>query len=95
MLSSVTKHLLHCLLLATVILVFEYVSGGLQWGNQARRDIDPWVRYGVLGTIALYVMRILTFLSFPQVSQRQQIILIYFENIETLVFNWVIFKNCN
>lgn len=66
MLSSWIKHLLHCFLFGTVVLLFEYVSGGLSFGK-VQENIDPWATYGVVGTIVLYLLRILTFLTIPQV----------------------------
>ncbi|XP_015599343.1 beta-1,4-mannosyltransferase egh [Cephus cinctus] len=67
MLTNTTKHVLHCCLLATVILVFELVSGGICWGTAQSRTFDPWARYGFVGAFTLYLLRILAFLSFPQV----------------------------
>ncbi|XP_001601907.2 beta-1,4-mannosyltransferase egh [Nasonia vitripennis] len=67
MLNSWTKHILHCCLLATFILVFEFVSGGLHWGPRDQSQFDPWVQYGFAGALTLYLLRTLTFLSFPQV----------------------------
>ncbi|XP_051155651.1 beta-1,4-mannosyltransferase egh [Leptopilina boulardi] len=67
MLSSWTKHTLHCCLLITVILVFEYVSGGLRWNATEKDELNPWIEYGYFGAATLYFLRILTFLSLPQV----------------------------
>jgi len=67
MLNSITKHILHCWLLLVVILVFEFVSGGLRWDADKKEEIDPWERYGIIGAIILYLLRTMTFLSFPQV----------------------------
>lgn len=67
MLSSWTKHILHCCLLITVIIVFEYVSGGLRWNATEKDELNPWTKYGYLGAAVLYFLRILTFLSLPQV----------------------------
>ncbi|XP_014209985.1 beta-1,4-mannosyltransferase egh isoform X2 [Copidosoma floridanum] len=67
MLSSWIKHTLHCFLLVTVILLFEFVSGGLHWGPRDQSQLDPWHQYGFVGTLVLYLLRTLTFLSFPQV----------------------------
>nr|CAD7574860.1 unnamed protein product [Timema californicum] len=66
MLSSRTKHILHCLLLLTVITVFEWCSGGVKLGDQIN-DLDPWERYGYVGCVVLYLLRLLAFLSLPQV----------------------------
>lgn len=67
MLSSWTKHTLHCCLLITVIVVFEYVSGGLRWNTNVKDELNPWTEYGYFGASFLYFLRILTFLSLPQV----------------------------
>ncbi|KOC69294.1 Beta-1,4-mannosyltransferase egh [Habropoda laboriosa] len=67
MLNSVTKHILHCCLLLTVIIVFELIAGGISWNNSKKETFDPWVQYGFLGALTLYFLRTLTFLSFPQV----------------------------
>ena len=61
------KHALHCCLLAFVIFVFEIVSGGIRWAPQEEKELDPWIQYGLIGALILYFLRILTFLSFPQV----------------------------
>ncbi|KAF7393032.1 hypothetical protein HZH66_008865 [Vespula vulgaris] len=67
MLSSIMKHVLHCCLLLIVILIFEFVSGGLQWNIDKTEQLDPWVRYGFFGALILYLLRSVTFLSLPQV----------------------------
>lgn len=71
MLTSKTKHYLHCLLFFTVILVFEIFSGGLKVLNVGAlvpaTDINPWVQYGVVGAAILYILRLITFLPLPQV----------------------------
>lgn len=67
MLSSITKHISHCCLLLIVILVFEFVSGGLRWDIDQKEEIDPWARYGIIGAVTLYLLRTVTFLSLPQV----------------------------
>lgn len=67
MLNSVTKHILHCCLLFIVIIAFELISGGLSWNNDKKEELDPWAQYGFVGALTLYLLRTLTFLSFPQV----------------------------
>ncbi|CAL8081439.1 unnamed protein product [Orchesella dallaii] len=70
MVSARTKHLLHVCLMIVVVLVFEWIAGGL-WMSEVERlkmdMLDPWELYGVLATFILYGLRILTFLAFPQV----------------------------
>lgn len=65
--NSVTKHILHCCLLFIVIITFELLAGGLSWNSEKKETLDPWIQYGFLGALTLYLLRILTFLSFPQV----------------------------
>lgn len=67
MLTGRTKHVLHCILLFTVIAVFEVCTGGVRLGNSGPEEFDPWDRYGYVGTCVLYLLRLLTFLSLPQV----------------------------
>lgn len=67
MLSSIAKHVSHCCLLLVFILIFEFVSGGLRWNADEIVEIDPWTQYGIFGTIILYLLRTVTFLSLPQV----------------------------
>lgn len=67
MLSSIAKHILHCCLLAIVILIFEYVSGALSFSDAPKPEINLIADYGIIGTTILYLLRALTFLSIPQV----------------------------
>ncbi|XP_047003886.1 beta-1,4-mannosyltransferase egh [Schistocerca americana] len=67
MLSSRTKHILHCCLLLTVIAIFEICTGGIRLGSDKQQDFDPWERYGYFGAFSLYLIRLLTFLPLPQV----------------------------
>ncbi|CAG7834992.1 unnamed protein product [Allacma fusca] len=66
MVSSRTKHLLHCLLLAVIVISFEILAGGINFGEKPE-EIDPWIVYGVPLTLLLYILRLLTFLALPQV----------------------------
>lgn len=67
MLTSKAKHLLHCCFLFTVIAIFEICTGGVKLWQAETVEIDPWLRYGVTGTIILYLLRLVTFLPLPQV----------------------------
>ncbi|XP_017764930.1 PREDICTED: beta-1,4-mannosyltransferase egh [Eufriesea mexicana] len=67
MLSSITKHILHCCLMLIVIIIFELITGGLSWSDNKKETFDPWVQYGFFGALTLYLLRTFTFLSFPQV----------------------------
>jgi egghead protein (zeste-white 4 protein) len=68
-LSSTDKHILHCILLLSVIVVFECLSGGLKlWYTDADTvPIDPFVAYGWWTAAGLYLFRVLALLSLPQV----------------------------
>lgn len=69
MLSSWTKHLLHCALLVFVISVFEIWSGGIKLSADVQNtfNFNPWERYGYIWCSMLYLLRCLTFLPLPQV----------------------------
>uniref|UniRef100_A0A0A9Z343 Beta-1,4-mannosyltransferase egh n=1 Tax=Lygus hesperus TaxID=30085 RepID=A0A0A9Z343_LYGHE len=67
MLSSTVKHGLHCLLLFTVIFVFELTTGGLKLFETEAIVIDPWETYGYIGTTFLYILRLLAFLPLPHI----------------------------
>uniref|UniRef100_A0A1B6HJR4 Glycosyltransferase 2-like domain-containing protein n=1 Tax=Homalodisca liturata TaxID=320908 RepID=A0A1B6HJR4_9HEMI len=67
MLTSQSKHFLHCLLFFTLIVFFELFTGGVKLTSDRELNFDPWERYGYLGAFVLYMLRLLTFLSLPQV----------------------------
>lgn len=67
MLNSISKHLLHCALLATLLVLFEVFSGGIKVNENSFVSIDPWEEYGTIPTLLLYTLRLLTFLTLPQV----------------------------
>ncbi|XP_023026805.2 egghead [Leptinotarsa decemlineata] len=71
MLSSKTKHYLHCLLFFTVIVIVEIFAGGIKvlegGAFVPATEINPWVQYGILGASLLYLLRLMTFLPLPQV----------------------------
>lgn len=67
MLTSRAKHVLHCCFLFTVIAAFELFTGGVKLWKEDTVEVDPWERYGVVGTIVLYLLRLITFLPLPQV----------------------------
>lgn len=71
MLSSKTKHCLHCILFITVIIIFEIFAGGIKIFDGGvfvpRSEINPWIEYGLLGATILYILRLITFLPLPQV----------------------------
>lgn len=65
--NSTSKHLLHCCLLFGVVLFFEIFAGGIKISENSFVVLDPWAEYGTTTTIILYLLRILTFLTLPQV----------------------------
>ncbi len=67
-LSSKTKHLLHCSLFLSLILMFELMSGGLiLWYTDSDNPTqDPFISYGYFTTYLLYLLRFLALLSLPQ-----------------------------
>nr|XP_027200168.1 beta-1,4-mannosyltransferase egh-like [Dermatophagoides pteronyssinus] len=69
-LSSTQKHILHCLLLFSIIIYFEIQSGALKlWYNDddIGGEFDPFIRYGRYLAWFLYIFRLLTLLPLPQV----------------------------
>uniref|UniRef100_A0A182MRW6 Glycosyltransferase 2-like domain-containing protein n=1 Tax=Anopheles culicifacies TaxID=139723 RepID=A0A182MRW6_9DIPT len=67
MLNSTSKHVLHCALLFGLLLAFEIFCGGIKVKESSFVAIDPWEEYGALLTIVLYMLRLLTLLTLPQV----------------------------
>ncbi|XP_046394026.1 beta-1,4-mannosyltransferase egh [Ischnura elegans] len=66
--GSRIKHLLHCCLLITVVVLFELGTGGLRlWGDGPAADLNPWEAYGTPVTILLYLLRLVALLPLPQV----------------------------
>ena len=62
MINSTIKHILHCLLLFSIIFLFYVTSRS----RSASVDIDPWEEYGTSWTIFLYSIRLLTIMTLPQ-----------------------------
>lgn len=65
--NSTSKHVLHCTLLFVIIIIFEISMGGIKITENSFTTLDPWATYGQIGTIVLYALRLLTFLTLPQV----------------------------
>ena len=68
-LTSNQKHVLHCILLLSVILWFEVLSGGVKlwYTDSDQAPVDPFTAYGQWTATALYILRVLALLSLPQV----------------------------
>lgn len=67
MLRGRVKHLLHCTFFLSFIYLFLIISGAVNLGEQEKVFPDPWEVYGTFGTIILYVLRLFTLLTLPQV----------------------------
>lgn len=67
MLNSTSRHVLHCLLLLFIVFGFCLFAGGIKVNENSFVTIDPWEAYGTPFTIFLYCLRVLTFLTLPQV----------------------------
>lgn len=65
--NSTSKHVLHCTLLVFIIILFEITVGGIKINENSFTTLDPWITYGTIPTIILYLLRFLTFLTLPQV----------------------------
>lgn len=63
------KHILHCILLFSIIIFFEIQSGALKlwYTDDDIGEFDPFVRYGRFLAWFLYIFRLLTLLPLPQV----------------------------
>lgn len=67
MLNPTSRHILHCLLLLFIVIGFCLFSGGIKVNEDSFVTVDPWAEYGTPLTVLLYMLRLLTFLTLPQV----------------------------
>lgn len=67
-LTSRQKHILHCTLLFSIILLFEIQSGGIKlwYSDNDIGEFDPFVKYGYYFAWLLYILRLITLLPLPQ-----------------------------
>lgn len=68
--SSRIKHLLHCVFLLSVLLLFNWINGALRltlWDPRLS-NLDPVREYGLFATIVLYLAKILPLLVLPQLA---------------------------
>lgn len=49
------------------ILLFLLLAGAISLDDKEKEYVDPLAAYGILGTIILYILRLLTLLTIPQV----------------------------
>ncbi|XP_014669004.1 PREDICTED: beta-1,4-mannosyltransferase egh-like [Priapulus caudatus] len=64
-LASKTKHALHCCACIGFIVGFQLFAGGIRTGRHRFDDVRPLEDYGVVLTVILYVLRLLTLLPLP------------------------------
>ncbi|CAH2092080.1 unnamed protein product [Euphydryas editha] len=67
MLRGRVQHLLHCALYLSFIFLFLVFAGAINLDDKEKPYIDPWETYGIYGASILYILRLLTFLTIPQV----------------------------
>lgn len=67
MLRGRIRHILHCLSFFSFILFFLVFSGAISLDDKEKENINPWEAYGVVGTVILYTLRLLTLMTIPQV----------------------------
>ncbi|XP_026326570.1 beta-1,4-mannosyltransferase egh [Hyposmocoma kahamanoa] len=67
MLRGRVKHLFHCVFFMFFILLFLLLAGAISLDDKDKEYVDPLAAYGILGTIILYILRLLTLLTIPQV----------------------------
>lgn len=77
MLSSTVKHVLHCLLLSSLMAFFLIGSGAIKINENDFVTIDPWVEYGTAWTIFLYTLRFLTIFTLPQMMSNFLGLIVY------------------
>ncbi|KAM3968106.1 glycosyltransferase [Aphomia sociella] len=67
MIRGRVKHLLHCAAFLSFIFMFLVFAGAVNLDDKEKVIVDPWEAYGINGTILLYILRLLTLLTIPQV----------------------------
>lgn len=67
MLRGKILHLLHCALFLSFIFFFLVFAGAINLDDKEKARIDPIETYGLFGSIILYIFRLLTLLTIPQV----------------------------
>lgn len=67
MIRGRVKHILHCCLFFCFIYLFLVLAGAIGVDEKDKLDIDPLETYGVYSTIILYILRLITLLTLPQV----------------------------
>lgn len=67
MLRGRIKHIFHCASFLTFIFLFLVFAGAINLDDTEKVTVNPWEKYGINGAIILYLLRLLTLLTIPQV----------------------------
>ncbi|XP_039745827.1 beta-1,4-mannosyltransferase egh [Pararge aegeria] len=67
MLRGRVQHLFHCTFFISFIFLFLVFAGAINLDDKEKPYVDPWETYGIYGTLTLYILRLLTLLTIPQV----------------------------
>lgn len=67
MIRGRVKHILHCILFLSFIYLFLVCAGAINLSDKEKVFVDPWETYGFYGAITLYILRLFTLLTLPQV----------------------------
>lgn len=67
MLRGRVQHFLHCAFFISFIYLFLVFAGAISLDDKEKPYVDPWESYGVYGALILYILRLLTLLTIPQV----------------------------
>ncbi|XP_063636295.1 beta-1,4-mannosyltransferase egh [Cydia splendana] len=67
MLRGRVKHLLHCIFYFSFIFLFLVFAGAIDLNEEKNAIPDPWETYGFYGASLLYLLRLCTLLTIPQV----------------------------
>lgn len=67
MLRGRIQHILHCILFISFIFSFLVFAGAIILDDKEKPYIEPLEVYGLYGSMTLYILRLLTLLTLPQV----------------------------
>lgn len=67
MLRGNILHLMHCIFFLSFIFSFLVFAGAINLNENEKAYIEPIETYGLLGAVMLYIFRLLTLLTIPQV----------------------------
>lgn len=61
------RHIIHCVFFLSFICFFFIFSGAINLDDNERVPINVLENYGVIGSVILYILRLLTLMTIPQV----------------------------